>query len=67
MLPLNMSDLTFGKKGIYCKVTSVVPIIATERLEVMEEGKYFFVRLRVGELILEKKNDLWKIVNMYLY
>jgi len=67
MLPLNLSDLTFQKKGIYCKVTSVVPIIATERLEVMEEGKYFFVRLRVGELVLEKKNDLWKIVNMYLY
>jgi hypothetical protein len=67
MLPLNLSDMTFMKKGNTCRVTSIVPIIATERLEVMEEGKYFFVRLRIGEFIFEKKNDLWKIVNMYLY
>jgi hypothetical protein len=67
MLPLNLSDITFQKKGNICRVTSIVPIIATERLEVMEEGKYFYVRLRIGELIFEKKSDLWKIVNMYLY
>jgi hypothetical protein len=67
MLPLNLSDITFQRKGNTCRITSVVPIIATERLEVMEEGKYFFVRLRIGELIFEKKNDEWKIVNMYLY
>jgi hypothetical protein len=67
MLPLNLNDLSFQKKGTYCKVTGVAPIISTERLEVQEEGKFFFVRLRVGELILEKKNDLWKIANMYLY
>ncbi|MDQ7821858.1 MAG: hypothetical protein RDV48_03585 [Candidatus Eremiobacteraeota bacterium] len=67
MLPLNMSDLTFQKRGKFVKVTSVVPIIATERLEVMEEGKYFFVRLRIGELVFDQRSDGWKIVNMYLY
>lgn len=67
MKPLNMGDLTFQKKGKYCKVTSVVPIIASERLEIEEEGKYFFIRLRIGEFIFEQQNDSWTIVNMYLY
>ena len=67
MKPLNMGDLTFQRKGKYCKVTSIVPIIASERLEVEEEGKYFFVRLRIGEFIFEQEGEIWKIINMYLY
>lgn len=67
MKPLNLSDLTFQRKGKYCRVTSIVPVIASERLEIEEEGKFFFVRLRIGEFIFEQDKDIWKIVNMYLY
>ncbi|MGV8123393.1 MAG: hypothetical protein AB2L14_26875 [Candidatus Xenobiia bacterium LiM19] len=68
LLPLNLSDISIARTGKFYKVTSVVPIIATDRLEVQEEGKYFFVRLRIGEMIFEKSSeDSWKIVNMYLY
>jgi len=68
LLPLNLSDISIARTGKFYKVTSVVPIIATDRLEVQEEGKYFFVRLRIGEMIFEKSNEgSWKIVNMYLY
>ncbi len=68
MLPLNTTDLTFQKKGKYIRVTSVVPIIATERLELMENGKYFFVRLRIAEfLFAPSETGGWKILNMYLY
>jgi hypothetical protein len=68
LLPLNLSDITIARRGQFYKVTSVVPIIATDRLEVQEEGKYFFVRLRIGEMIFEKDSSTnWKIVNMYLY
>lgn len=68
LLPLNLSDISIIRTGHFYKVTSVVPIIATDRLEVQEEGKYFFVRLRIGEMIFEKSSEgSWKIVNMYLY
>ena len=68
MLPINLSDITFRKKGKLCKVTSVVPIIATERLEIVEDGKYFFVRLRIGEFVFESEDEnTWKIKTMYLY
>ncbi len=67
MLPLNLTDLTFQRKGDLCRVTSVVPIIATDRLEVMEDGKYFFVRLRIGEFIFAPEGDGWVIETMYLY
>ncbi len=67
MLPLNISDLTFQKKGELCRVTSVVPIIATDRLEVSEDGKYFFVRLRIGEFVFAPNEKGWKIHTMYLY
>ncbi|GEM_PF-1170175 len=68
LLPLNLSDISVARRGQFFKVTSVVPIIATDRLEVQEEGKYFFVRLRIGEMIFEKdKESNWKIINMYLY
>ena len=68
MLPLNLSDITFRKKGKLCRVTSVVPIIATDRLEIVEDGKYFFIRLRVGEFVFESEDEnTWKIKTMYLY
>ena len=68
MLPINLSDITFRKKGKLCRITSVVPIIATDRLEIVEDGKYFFIRLRIGELVLESDdNNNWKIKTMYLY
>ena len=68
MLPLNLSDITFRKKGKLCRVTSVVPIIATDRLEIIEDGKYFFIRLRVGEFVFESEDgNTWKIKTMYLY
>ena len=67
MLPLNLSDLTFQKKGDFCRVTSVVPIIATDRLEIEDNGKYFFVRLRIAEFIFAPEGDNWVIENMYLY
>lgn len=68
LLPLNLSDISIVRTGHFYKVTSVVPIIATDRLEIQEEGKYFFVRLRIGEMIFEKSSEgSWKIVNMYLY
>ncbi len=68
MLPINLSDITFRKKGKLCRVTSVVPIIATERLEIVEDGKYFFVRLRIGEFVFESEDEnTWKIKTMYLY
>lgn len=68
MLPLNISDLTFQKKGNLCRVTSVVPIIATDRLEVNQDGKYFFVRLRIGELVVSpSEKGGWEIQTMYLY
>ena len=68
MLPINLSDITFRKKGKLCRVTSVVPIIATDRLEIVEDGKYFFVRLRIGEFVLQSDDENnWKIKTMYLY
>ena len=67
MMPLNTSDLTFQKKGSLCRVTSVVPIIATDRLEISEDGKYFFVRLRIGEFVFSPTENGWEIQTMYLY
>ena len=67
MLPLNLTDLTFQQRGNYCRVTSVVPIIATDRLEIEDNGKYFFVRLRIAEFIFAPEGDKWVIENMYLY
>jgi hypothetical protein len=67
LYPLNMSDVTFDRKGKYIKVTSVVPIILTDQLEIINDDKFFYVKLRVGEIIFEPAGDSWRIANLYLY
>mgnify|MGYP006280686557 CR=1 FL=1 len=64
MKPLNLADAQFQRVGEAVVVTSVVPIISTELVEVGEPGAGKKVRLRIGRFVFKKTATGYQIVRM---
>lgn len=64
MKPLNLADAQFQRLGDSVVVTSVIPIIATELVEVGEPGSGKKVRLRIGKFVFRSVDGSWQIVRM---
>lgn len=64
MKPLNLADAQFQRVGDSVVVSSVIPIIATELVEVGEPGSGNKVRLRIGKFVFRAVDGTWQIVRM---
>lgn len=64
MKPLNLADAQFQRLGDRIVVTSVIPIIATEAVDVGDPSDPKKVRLRIGRFVLEPVGSGYQIVRM---
>lgn len=67
MKPLNLTDAEFERVGDAVVVSSVIPIIASELVEVGEPGAGKKARLRIGKFVFRQMDTHWTIVRMDLF
>jgi len=63
---LELQDLAFKRVGDRVEVCGVVPIIATDRVEVVAPGSGMMASLTYNRFTFEKRADGWHIVGMDL-
>ena len=66
MKPLNLEDLEYRRQGNDIVVSSAVPIIATEKVDIGSEGETRTVRLLMSRFVLRKTGGRYEIVKMQL-
>lgn len=67
MKPLNLADVEFRRHGEWIVVSSVIPIIATESVEIGDPGSGQRARIVISKLVFRKSPEGYRIIKMDLH
>jgi ketosteroid isomerase-like protein len=67
MKPLQIDDVEYRREGDMIVVSSAIPIIATEYVEVEGDGTGNKARIRIAKFWLKKTTEGWRIEQMDLH